>query len=168
MTMTTIERILGTRDFTGWHMLGVLFLFFGTIIGVNLVLAWFAATSWTGLVVKNSYVASQQFNETTAERLKGASLGWTARADYAGGIFSVEMVSADGTPVRLDAIKATIGHPATNRDDRTVELVASGDGRYEGTTELAAGLWQADFEAVAPDGTRWLHSIRFTVAENAL
>lgn len=165
--MSTMERILGTREFTGWHMLGVLFLFFGTIIGVNLVLAWFAATSWTGLVVKNSYVASQQFNENTTERLKGARLGWAAHADYAGGIFSVELVSADAAPVRVDAIKATIGHPATNRDDRTIELVASGGGRYEGATELASGLWQADFEAVAPDGTRWLHSIRFTVAENA-
>jgi nitrogen fixation protein FixH len=164
--MSTMERILGTREFTGWHMLGVLFLFFGTIISVNLVLAWFAATSWTGLVVKNSYVASQEFNETTAERLKGASLGWSVQAEYAGGVFSVDLSSPGGEPVRVDGIKARIGHPATNRDDRMVELKTTGRGRYEGVTELAAGLWQADLEAVAPDGTRWLHSIRFKVGEN--
>jgi nitrogen fixation protein FixH len=69
--------------------------------------------------------------------------------------------------VRVDAIKASIGHPATNRDDRAIDLTATGGGRYEGVTELAAGLWQADLEAVAPDGTRWLHSFRFTVAGNA-
>ena len=38
--MTMIDKILGTKQFTGYHMLGVLFLFFGTIISVNLTLAF--------------------------------------------------------------------------------------------------------------------------------
>ena len=51
------------KEFTGRHMLAIMLAFFGTIIAVNLVMAIFASRSWTGLVVKNSYVASQEFNE---------------------------------------------------------------------------------------------------------
>ena len=45
--------------FTGWHMLTIMLLFFGTIISVNVTMAWNAVTSWSGLVVQNTYVASQ-------------------------------------------------------------------------------------------------------------
>ena len=69
-------RIMGTREFTGWHMAGVMFLFFGTIISVNLVMAYFATSSWSGLVVKNSYVESQRFNGVTAERQAMLDMGW--------------------------------------------------------------------------------------------
>jgi nitrogen fixation protein FixH len=54
---------LQSREFTGRHMLMIMLAFFGVIITVNVVMARFAMTSWTGLVVENSYVASQQFNE---------------------------------------------------------------------------------------------------------
>ena len=58
--MTT--RDAGSFTFTGWHMLGVIGLFFGTIISVNFYMAYQAVHSWSGLVVENTYVASQQFN----------------------------------------------------------------------------------------------------------
>ena len=45
-----------TRTFTGWHMAVITISFFAVIIAVNLTLAVFASTSWTGLVVANSYV----------------------------------------------------------------------------------------------------------------
>ena len=51
--------------FTGWHMLAIMLAFFGTIITVNFTMAYLATSSWSGLVVKNTYVASQQFNGKT-------------------------------------------------------------------------------------------------------
>ncbi|RWK14298.1 FixH family protein, partial [Mesorhizobium sp.] len=50
------------RVFTGRHMLAIILAFFGVVIAVNLTMATLANTSWTGLVVENTYVASQQFN----------------------------------------------------------------------------------------------------------
>ncbi|TIS18850.1 MAG: cytochrome oxidase, partial [Mesorhizobium sp.] len=50
------------REFTGRHMLISILAFFAVVIGVNLTMATFAHRSWTGLVVENTYVASQQFN----------------------------------------------------------------------------------------------------------
>ena len=57
--MAMIRDFFRPTEFTGYHMLGVLVLYFGTIITVNLVMARFAITTWTGLVVENTYVASQ-------------------------------------------------------------------------------------------------------------
>ncbi|HLA02420.1 MAG TPA: FixH family protein, partial [Aestuariivirga sp.] len=45
------------RTFTGWHMAAITISFFAVIIAVNLTLAVFASSSWSGLVVANSYVA---------------------------------------------------------------------------------------------------------------
>ena len=55
------------REFTGKHMLVIMFAFFGVIIAVNLTMATFAHTSWSGLVVQNSYVAGQHFNRKAEE-----------------------------------------------------------------------------------------------------
>ena len=50
------------RTFTGRHMTMVLVAFFGTIIVVNFTMARFASSTFGGVVVENSYVASQHFN----------------------------------------------------------------------------------------------------------
>ena len=55
------------KPFTGWHMVVALGLFFGTIITVNLAMAYYANSTWSGLVVKNTYVASQEFNGKVAD-----------------------------------------------------------------------------------------------------
>ena len=56
-----------SREFTGRHMLVIMVAFFSVIIAVNLTMAFFARSSWTGAVVENTYVASQQFNRKAAE-----------------------------------------------------------------------------------------------------
>jgi nitrogen fixation protein FixH len=114
----TDQKILGLKQFTGWHMLGVLVLFFGTIIGVNLTLAYYANSSWTGLVVKNSYVESQRFNEVTAEKRRQEALGWSAATGYDGEAFSVELTDAGGNAIRDAIVTAKIGHPVHENADR--------------------------------------------------
>ena len=58
------------REFTGRHMLLIMLAFFGVIISVNIVIAVIANKSWTGLIVKNSYVASQEFNAKISDANK--------------------------------------------------------------------------------------------------
>ena len=50
------------RGFTGRHMLAAMLGFFGVVIAVNVVMATLAAKTFSGTVVDNSYVASQQRN----------------------------------------------------------------------------------------------------------
>ena len=63
--------------FTGTHMVIIMVAFFGVIITVNLTMAMLASRSWTGLVVKNSYVESQKFNSTLQNSRAQAALNWT-------------------------------------------------------------------------------------------
>ncbi len=48
------------RPLTGWHVLAMFVAGFGIIIGVNLTLAFKAVSTFPGLEVPNSYVASQR------------------------------------------------------------------------------------------------------------
>lgn len=163
--MTMIEKILGTKQFTGYHMLGVMFLFFGTIISVNLTLAYFANSTWTGLVVKNSYVESQRFNEVTAEKRRQAALGWTAALAYEGGVLAIDMKDKTGEAIRDAIVSAKIGHPVQNRDDQTVTLLAQGGAHYAADVVLTPGIWDAELTVTGPKGEIWTHGIRFFVKE---
>jgi len=51
-----------TGRFTGWHMTFILVSFFAVVIAVNLTMAHFASSTFGGLVVENSYVASQKYD----------------------------------------------------------------------------------------------------------
>ena len=53
------------KTFTGRHMLLLVSAFFAAVIAANGTMAYFAARSWTGLVVENSYVASQEYKRTS-------------------------------------------------------------------------------------------------------
>ena len=52
-----------SRPFTGRHMAMILVAFFGVVIVVNLIMARYASSTFGGIVVENSYVASQEFNK---------------------------------------------------------------------------------------------------------
>ncbi|PKP89530.1 MAG: hypothetical protein CVT75_12940, partial [Alphaproteobacteria bacterium HGW-Alphaproteobacteria-14] len=66
--------------FTGKHMAMVFIGGFGVVIAVNLVMATFAVSSFHGVVVDNSYVASQKFNGWMDEAEKSRALGWQVEA----------------------------------------------------------------------------------------
>ena len=70
-----------TKEIKGWHVATVFVLAFSVIISVNLVLAFNAVRTFPGLEVKNSYVASQSFDEDRATQL---ALNWDVSAELHG------------------------------------------------------------------------------------
>ena len=66
-----------TSRFSGWHMTAILAGFFAVVIAVNVTMATFAARTFGGTVVENSYVASQQYNRWLADARRQDQLGWT-------------------------------------------------------------------------------------------
>jgi nitrogen fixation protein FixH len=139
-------RLDDDHPFTGRHMLAIILLFFGTIIAVNLVMVISATGTFPGLVVHNSYVASQNFNQTLAEARNQAASGWQMRFKAEGGILSVQLTDRDGLPLRRLAVTAAAGRPSTTGEDRTLVLAADGDG-YRSTEALPPGLWEIAVEA---------------------
>ncbi|MER0236904.1 FixH family protein [Fulvimarina sp. MAC8] len=158
-----LDTILARREFTGWHMLAVMLAFFGTVIGVNVTMAIYASSTWSGLVVENSYVASQHFDTDAAERRRENALGYKLAARYENGVFSLKALQA-GEPKTIESVKVELGRPVG-----AVETLAlHGTGRSARTADiaLAPGAWEADVSAVLADGERLERIIRFEVPED--
>ena len=130
-------------EFTGRHMWLVVIAFFGTIIAVNITMAVVASTSWTGLVVQNSYVASQEFEDKRLAHLAQLDAGWRSSLSYAGGTALLSVTDGTGQPVELGEPVLQINRPVGGHDDQQVALTRQPDGTYAGPVTLGPGVWEA-------------------------
>ncbi|SEP10694.1 Nitrogen fixation protein FixH [Salinihabitans flavidus] len=146
---------MAKREFTGRHAAMVFIGAFTVIIGVNLALAWNAVATFPGLEVKNSYVASQEFD---VRRDAQEALGWDVRARAEGGFVSLAITGADGQPVEVERLHAVVGRATHVKDD--VEPEFRFDGRaYVAPLELGAGNWNIRMTALASDGTEFAQRV---------
>lgn len=142
-----------TRNFrfTGWHMLATLVLFFGTVIAVNVTMATLATRTFGGVVVENSYVASQEFNGWLKEARDQARLGWTARALTKDQRAEVELTRStrdSSEPLNGARVTATARHPLGRMPDVDLIFDQIGPGRYIAHAPLPAGRWRLHLSVV--------------------
>ncbi len=137
------------RELTGRHVLVITLCAFGVIVGVNLLLAFMAVGTFPGLEVKNSYVASQNFDR---ERAAQQALRWTATPEYDGRELVLTITDESGYPAPVRDLQVTVGRPTHMRDDQNPEFTYSG-GAYRAPLTLAPGLWNIHLVATAQDGT---------------
>ncbi|WP_027155249.1 FixH family protein [Mesorhizobium sp. WSM2561] len=162
------------REFTGKHMLLTVLGFFGIVIGVNLTMATLASTSWTGLVVENTYVASQQFNEKAREGRAQAALGWEGSLTIVSGEVRYSVSDAKGTMVPLHGVRVLFRHPAYDAQDRAVTLAAASGGHNDSLGEFAArhtpkdGVWIVEIDADAGLALPFRDVRRIMISKGAL
>lgn len=137
-----------TRRFTGWHMLAIFGGGFAVIISVNLVLAFSAVSTFPGLEVKNSYVASQSFD---ARRTAQNALGWQVTATARDGVLILRIEDAKGQPVQAGQLEAVLGRATHIQEDRTPEFAFDGQA-YVAREALSKGNWNIRMRAVSLDG----------------
>lgn len=155
------EHLSKQRQFTGWHMIAVMALFFGTIISVNTVMAWNASRSWSGLVVANSYVASQQFNGKVAETRAFEASGITGRLTAEPGAVRY-VVTLNGEPAKhIDRVVATFKRPVEEHEDLRIDLDRQGAGAFLAAEKLKPGQWIADLTAISGDAVVHRQAVRF-------
>ena len=145
------------KEFTGRHMLIIMVLFFGAVIAVNLTMATLANTSWSGLVVKNSYVASQQFNENVEAAKAQAALGWTPVLAFRAGLMTFQMQGKSGNQIALESVTVVFRHPVGENADRHLTLERQSDGSFKTAETVPNGVWTIEITAVAPE-----HPAHFT------
>lgn len=126
----------------------------------NIVLTVFAVDTFSGLVVPNSYVASQTFDRDRTAQL---ALGWDVGLVHEDGVVRLTIDDADGRPVRPATVAVTVGRPTTTRDDRTLALEPTPSG-YIAAADLPPGGWRVEIVATADDGTRFHQSRTLSVA----
>ena len=137
--------------FTGRHFAAIMVLFFGVVIAVNLVMARAASATFGGVVVENSYVASQNFNGWLDQARAQQALGWSARAErHKDGRIAVTVNAAPADAV----VSAVARHPLGRAPDQSLEFAAQGNGSYVSGSRLPAGRWRLRIEVDA-NGQHW-------------
>lgn len=151
------------REFTGKHFLIIMLVFFGTVIAVNGSLAYFAIHSWTGLVVPNSYVASQQFNAETARRQQAITNGAKAEVGLEADYVIVRLHGRNGAGLSAANLSLKVGHPVDASLDRTLSFTEVGAGQYRSTEALPSGTWTGEVSGQLRDYGDWVEAVRFHV-----
>jgi nitrogen fixation protein FixH len=140
-----------TRTFTGWHMAAITISFFAVVIAVNLTLAVFASSSWTGLVVANSYVASQSFNRDAEIARQQQALGWQMIFTVNRGFAQISILDRENQPLPGLNIRAILQRPTDEAGDQDLKLQDSGAGIYISHAVIGSGVWIADITAEGSD-----------------
>lgn len=151
--MTTPAETNSEFRFTGKHMLIIMIVFFAVIVGVNFTMATLASRSWTGLVVKNSYVASQGYNEELAAADRQKMNGWQSTLSYQNNVLQISVSDRDGNPILAEAAEVKIGRPAFEQEDRQLAMNLQNDGSATASVNLAPGVWAIEFVAESSHGT---------------
>ncbi|WP_299355328.1 FixH family protein [uncultured Shimia sp.] len=146
---------MAQRQFTGRHAAILFVSAFAVIITVNLVLAYSAVKTFPGLEVKNSYVASQEFDDRRAAQ---SELGWTVDARHAGGLLVLSITDEQGRPVEVTSLEAILGRPTHIKDDSHPAFQFDGTA-YVAPVELSDGNWNIRMKAVAADGTEFMQRV---------
>lgn len=151
------------KQLTGWHVLAMLIAFFGVIIGVNLLMAYFANSTWSGLVVANGYVASQSFDKDLAKARAQEALGWKVGFDIAEDRIRLTFADAEGRKIDNLAITGDLERTVTDKEDQKLAFSPMGSGVYTAPATLSPGVWEVEVDAKG-DGVEDYHKIfRFVV-----
>lgn len=133
-----------SRPFTGRHAALVICGGFALVIAVNLTMAVLATRSFPGLVVPNSYIASQKFNGWLAAGRAQQAQGWNISAAADGDQLVIRATDSGGAVLTgLDAM-AMVSHPLGQGDPIRTTLTETAPGTYAGPHGLTPGQWQAE------------------------
>ncbi|WP_054303104.1 FixH family protein [Gemmobacter sp. LW-1] len=137
-------------EITGRQVMVVTVGAFAIIIAVNVLMAYKAISTFPGLEVQNSYVASQSFD---SDRKAQEALGWMLVPEYRNGEgLHLTFTDASGQLVPVRDLNVLIGRTTTAADDQTPTFVREA-GVYKAAVDLAPGKWMLHVEAHAEDGT---------------
>lgn len=136
------------REIRGVHVFGAFALAFSIIIAVNLTLAYNAVATFPGVEVKNSYVASQNFD---ADRAGQQALGWDVSAEVTGDVLRLRIIE-DGMAIAPVIESAIFGRATSVAADQEPAFT------FDGTSLVApvvagAGNWNLRVKLRAADGT---------------
>jgi nitrogen fixation protein FixH len=147
----------GRKPFTGRHMAAILIAFFGVVVAVNITMAVFASRTFGGLVVDNSYVASQKFNGWLEQARQEKALGWELEAARAANGRLAVALSSAGAPLGDARLSGFARHPLGRAPERPLSFRANGPGHFASVEPLPAGRWIIHLKVTAHG--RALHRI---------
>lgn len=146
---------------TGWHVLFMLFAFFGVIFAVNGWFLYSALSTHTGVVAVEPYRKGLAYNDRIAAEDRQNALGWIEEV-HAGrdGRIVLDLRQQAGTPVHNLTVTGLIGRPATVEFDRKLTF-AEKDGVYVADAgALGEGNWMVEATVRAAPGQEPIYRMR--------
>ena len=147
-----------TRKITGRQVLFMLVAFFGVTIGVNIAMATYAITTFSGEDVSDPFIQGLAYNKTLAARSAQSHLRWSATIDAtrSGNATKVAVAVRDHNQQIVSGLKVavTFRRPTNAKLDRTEALTAANDGLYAAAVNgIEPGAWDLVVKTTAADGT---------------
>ncbi|WP_067738429.1 FixH family protein [Novosphingobium naphthalenivorans] len=134
------------KPFTGKHMTLILVAGFGVVFAVNFLMASLATSTFGGVVVENSYVASQHFNRWLDEAAKEKALGW--KVDVQRRTDGRLTAALTGVPA-YPTVKAIARHPLGRKPDVALTFQKDVSGAFVSDKPLPEGRWILRFDIEA-------------------
>ncbi|MDB5544721.1 MAG: fixH [Hyphomicrobiales bacterium] len=136
---------------TGKHVLGFLFLFFGTVFSVNFYMASAAIRTFSGLEAEKPYLEGLRYDDEIHRAREQGKRGWkvdaSVRAKEDGAIVEVTQKDSSGLVTPGLTVTASFTHPADRRRDVKIALAKVDAGRYQGVAPVGLGQWDVTIEA---------------------
>jgi len=148
----TMQRPASESKLTGLKVLAILIGFFGVIMGVNFVMAYYAIHTFSGMQTEKPYESGLAYNRAIADAKAQVSRGWHVDAqverlaDQSVAI-AVVMKDAQSAPIHDVTVLAALRSPIDSKLDHNLTLITDQKGAYRGTVDAAAGQW--DLEIIA-------------------
>lgn len=156
----------------GWWYPYIFVAGFGIVILVNGTLAYFASSSFSGLVSSQAYEEGLAYNTALAMEREQVALGWTvtpqvallAKNDEAALLeVAVDYRDQNGNGVTGMEVVGTLVRPIGTKDDQPLTLSPVADGRYVARLEIPhLGAWHLNVTGQGPAG-RYQFSQRLVV-----
>ena len=126
------------KEFTGRHMAAILVTGFGIVVAVNFTMATIATRGFGGVVVENSYVASQKYNGWLEEARAQEKLGYSAEVtrDAEGHL----VVTTSDVPEYATA-SAEIRRPLGKAERRSISFERIGPELLRSSEPVPTGRW---------------------------
>jgi nitrogen fixation protein FixH len=124
--------------FTGRHMAIIMVAGFGIVIAVNIAMASLAIGGFQGVVVENSYVASQKFNGWLDEAERARALGWQVTPERSDDGHVV--LRAEGVPAST-RFAAALRRPLGDKEFADLTFRPLGEGQWRSDQAVAPGRW---------------------------
>ena len=140
------------KPLTGTAVLLMVLGFFAIVIGANMIMAYDAITTFSGLQSPKPYENGLAFNREIARAKAQSDRQWTAdatintRPDGTTAI-SVHLTDAKGSPLRGYELTASLNSPTDIRRDHRMILAEGNSGDYMGSSLIERGQWDMAIEA---------------------
>lgn len=137
----------------GWWYPYIFVAAFMVVLLVNVTMAYFATSTFSGLATENPYEKGLAYNRTLEAQRQQDAMGWTVdvqvdpAANHGAGI-TIVYRDQTGKPVDGMMVRAQFIRPTAKGHDREVALAPVGPGTYATHQELPmSGVWDMDVAA---------------------